>query len=102
MIGLIDRHRDALRQLCERYAVTRLELFGSATGDRFDPAKSDLDFLVDFGEHSTMNLFVRYFDFEEALETLFGYSVDLVMVGALKNPYFIEGVNESRVLVYAA
>ncbi len=102
MIDLIDRHRKALQQLCEQYAVARLEVFGSATGDRFDPDRSDLDFLVDFRQHPTMNSFIQYFDFKEALETLFGYSVDLVMIGALRNRFFIEGVNESRVLVYAA
>ena len=30
------------------YRVRKLELFGSAASDRFDPATSDLDFLVEF------------------------------------------------------
>ncbi len=29
-------------------------------------------------------------------------NVDLVMLGALANPYFIESVNRTRKLVYAA
>ena len=32
-----------LRELCERYGVERLELFGSAARGKYDPAHSDLD-----------------------------------------------------------
>ena len=35
-----------LRELCERYGVEKLELFGSAARGEFDPAHSDLDFIV--------------------------------------------------------
>jgi hypothetical protein len=36
------------------------------------------------------------------LAALLGHPVDLVMTGALRNPYFIRSVNESRRLLYAA
>ena len=48
------------------------------------------------------DLFGRYFGLNEALEQLFACKVDLVMVGALKNPYFVESVNRSRRPVYAS
>jgi len=48
MIADIASHREELRELCRRFHVRRLDLFGSATGDDFDPARSDLDFLVEF------------------------------------------------------
>ena len=102
MLTIIEEQREALERLCEEYAVSRLELFGSATGARFDPARSDLDFLVAFRPHPTLNAFVQYFDFKDALERLFGRPVDLVMIDALRNRYFIQGVNESRTLLYAA
>ena len=35
------------------------------------------------------------------VHVLFGRTVDLVTVGALKNPYFIEAVNKTRQLLYA-
>lgn len=102
MIDLIDQHRESLRQLCERYAVARLEVFGSAARGDFDPARSDLDFLVDFDRHPTLNRFAQYFGLKEGVEALFGYPVDLVIMGALKNRFLIEGINQSRVLLYAA
>ena len=48
MIDLVEEKRDALGALCRRFHVKRLEIFGSAVTGRFDPSRSDLDFLVDF------------------------------------------------------
>ena len=102
MTNPIDQHRDEVTKLCRQYAVRRLELFGSASSGTFDPQRSDLDFLVDLDPNGDQSLFHRYFGFNEALATLFGRKVDLVMVGAMENPYFIESVNKTRQLVYAA
>ncbi len=38
----------ATRDLCTRYHVQRLDVFGSVLTDRFDPSRSDLDLLVTF------------------------------------------------------
>ena len=43
-----------------------------------------------------------YFALLESLEALFGRPVDLLMVGAIKNPYFLQSVNQTRMVVYAA
>ena len=92
-----------LRKICARYRVGRLELFGSAaTGKDFDPNTSDLDFLVEFlplrpGEYAD-----AYFGLLEALEELFGRRVDLVMARAVTNPYFLESINRTRKVLYAA
>jgi hypothetical protein len=48
MIAEILSHREELEELCRRFHVRRLDLFGSATGDDFDSERSDLDFLVEF------------------------------------------------------
>ena len=102
MIDLIEDQRESLTQLCNRYQVRCLEVFGSAAGDDFDQASSDLDFLVEFqdlkpGEHAD-----AYFGLLESLQELFDRTVDLVMISAIKNPYFLESVNQSRTVLYAA
>ena len=102
MNKVLDQHREAIAVLCRRFGVRRLELFGSGTSQEFDPQRSDLDFLVDFGADGDHDLFHRYFGLNEALEELLGRKVDLVMVGALSNPFFIESVNKTRQNVYAA
>src|SRR5258706_297163 len=51
MIGLLQNYTHAIADLCRKYGVTRLELFGSAMEPaRFDPSTSDFDFLVDFAD----------------------------------------------------
>ena len=99
MASVLAPHLDEIPELCRRYGVARLEVFGSAATDAFDPERSDIDFLIEFDEDPT-DLFKRYFGLKEALEALFGRSVDLVTVGSLENPYFVARVNETRQLVY--
>jgi uncharacterized protein len=97
---VLEPHLNEIPALCERYGVSRLEIFGSATGSDFDPNQSDLDFLVDFNSDST-RLFERYFGLKDSLEALFKRNIDLVTLGALENPYFIDAINQSRELLYA-
>ena len=101
MHSIIESHRDEVRRLCRRFGVLSLDVFGSATGDAFDPQRSDIDFVVDFGGGVQPDLFNRYFGLNEALAALFGHKVDLVMCGGMGNPYFIESVNRTRQSVYA-
>jgi len=98
----IDQHRREIVEICRRYRVRRLELFGSSIGGRFDAQHSDFDFLVEFeplaeGEHAD-----AYFGLLEALESLFSRHVDLVMIRAIRNPYFLEAIEPTRTLLYAA
>jgi uncharacterized protein len=103
MVRLIEDRRAALEAICARYHVARLEIFGSAATDEFDPATSDLDFLVEFHPGQDLGPWLaHYFDFRSELERLFGRPVDLVMPAAMKNPYFIREVNRTRSVVYAA
>ena len=102
MIQLIEQNRDSIVRLCEKYGVTRLELFGSAAhSDAFEPGRSDVDFLFTIDTLSP-RLPDRFFGFHEDLEALLGCKVDLVDIGATTNPYFWQVANRSRVLLHAA
>ncbi len=102
MNPIIASHQDALAQICRRFHVARLEVFGSAAEGDFDEQKSDLDFLVEFGDVPVTERFDTFFEFQRALADLFNRPVDLVEDGAPRNPYFIRRLNESRRPVYAA
>src|SRR5918998_6383210 len=103
MIAIVEDKRAEVADLCRRYGVERLDLFGSAAGDRFDPEGSDLDFVVSFERRDPPDLFRRYFGLEEDLEALFGREVDLVMEGALeKSRRFARNVEASRVPLYGS
>jgi len=79
--------------------VRKLEVFGSAASGEFDPATSDIDFLVEFEDYGP-GIFDRYFGFLFGAEKLFDRSVDLVFDSRVKNPYFREAIDESREPIY--
>lgn len=100
MVGELERHREEIVELCKRYGVIRLEVFGSAaTGSTFDE-DSDVDFLYEMERGA--GYADRFFHLKDSLERLFGRPVDLVHGGSIDNPYFRKSVDASRQLVYAA
>jgi uncharacterized protein len=99
--NLVDLHRDEVADLCRRAGARRLDLFGSAVRADFDPATSDLDFLVEFDDLPPTKYADAYFALKESLESLFGRQVDLVTESGLENPYFRDRVYAERKLVYA-
>ena len=103
-VGLIAEKHSAVAEVCRRFNVRRLELFGSAAGQcDFDPEHSDLDFLVEFAPEQDLGPWLKhYFDLQAELEGLFNRRVDLVMASAPSNPLFIDQINRTRQLVYAA
>ena len=103
MNPLIERHRDEIDRLCRQHRVRRLEVFGSCAQEgRFRPEESDLDFLVEFLPLAAGRYADAYFGLLEGLQELFQRPVDLVVRRAIRNRYFLEKINESSSLVYAA
>ncbi len=98
----IESKREQLAELCRRFHVKRLELFGSAAKPASDVEASDWDFLVEFDPCTPSEHYDRYFGLLEALEALMEKPVDLVEAQAISNPYFLRRVNETRTSVYAA
>jgi hypothetical protein len=102
MLPLIEVHKTELAELCRRFRIARLELFGSAArGTDFDSQRSDIDLLVTYAPKAAPT-FDEYFDLSEQLAALFGRSVDLVMSGAVRNPFLRAGIERSKELLYAA
>lgn len=103
MNQLINENLEAIRALCREYGVVRLEVFGSAMTDAFDPARSDVDFIIEYPpDYDFGPVLTRYFELKERLEAVLGRSGDLVMAGAMRKPRFIEAANETRQVLYAA
>ena len=91
-----------LEELCRRYSVLRLDLFGSASSGRYRPEESDLDFLVEFLPVPTTTYADVYFGLLEALEGHFGKPVDLVIASSIKNPYLLQSIEETKTPIYEA
>lgn len=98
----IAQHLSGISAICQRYRVSRLELFGSAArADDFQPGRSDADFLIEFAPDAPADLH-RFFGVKAELEQLLGLSVDLVEPGAIRNPYVLAEINRHRQGVYGA
>lgn len=103
MHAAIADKREELAELCRRYGVARLEVFGSAArGTDFDPQTSDADFLVEFEPDSGLAPFDQFFDLAEALRCTLERQVDLVESSTVHNPYLRAAIDRSRELVYAS
>ena len=102
MTSLIDQHRAQILSLCRKYDVRRLDLIGSALRADFDPSQSDLDFVVEFNNFNPSNAADRYLGLLVDLEDLFARRIDLVSYRAIRNPYFKQIVDNTRIALYAA
>ena len=102
MVAVIQDKLDAIADLCRKYGVARLYVFGSATRDDFRPGSSDLDLLVDFGAMGGHAKAHAYFDLLDELEHLLEVRVDLVMVNAVKNRYIVRDIERTKMMLYAA
>ena len=102
MLRLIEAHRIDIAELCRRFHVLRLDVFGSAArGSDFDPGRSDIDLLVTYLSGYQPGI-AAYQDLRDALTELLGRPVDLVMEGAVENPFIRAGIERSREPLYAA
>ena len=92
--------RKPLAEVCHRWMIRELSLFGSALRGDFRP-DSDVDLLVVFlpsAPWSSLDLI----DLQEELRQLVGHQVDLVEKSALRNPFRRQAILATRKVVYAA
>ena len=99
LLPLLEEHLEPLRELCRRYGVERLEVFGSAAKGTFDPATSDLDFIACFRDRRDPNYGDRFCDFADAAEKLLNVRIDLLTEKMIRNPFFKADVERSKRLI---
>ncbi|MFW5846296.1 MAG: nucleotidyltransferase family protein [Planctomycetota bacterium] len=98
----LDYDPARLAEICRRYRVAKLELFGSRARGTARP-DSDVDVLVTF--EPGVDLGLLYFGLGPELEALLGRPVDMVerpVVERDRNPYFREQVLAVTEVLYAA
>ena len=98
---LIEANIQRIIDLCRKYRVKSLAVFGSILSDRFND-KSDVDLLVDFDttNHEQWDYVKNFFDFRDALEMIFNRKVDLIEQKALRNKFFIQNINRTKQVIY--
>lgn len=86
----IDLPLEAIARVCEKYGVSELAVFGSVLRPDFDPARSDVDFLVRFIGNEAGPWASKFMDMGAELRPLLGREVDVVDWRGIEqstNPY---------------
>lgn len=102
MISTISAHRGELEDLCRRFHVRRLDLFGSAARGEDFTDESDIDFLVEFEPDHAPPALRDFLALRQALAALLGREVDLTMAGSIRNPFLQAAIARSRVTLHGA
>jgi predicted nucleotidyltransferase len=88
-----------LAELCRRYDVSELSLFGSAARGEMHPG-SDIDVMVEFDPAARIGL-IKFESLSEDFAALLGRKVDLVTKRGLK-PWIRPHVLKEARVIYAA
>lgn len=94
----LDVDVDTLRDICDRYGVARLHVFGSTARDQAR-ADSDIDVLYELAPGARLGWEIE--DLADELSALLGRRVDLVSRGGLHERLRDQVLTEAR-LLYAA
>jgi predicted nucleotidyltransferase len=98
-MNLLDEIVSNTSDLCERFGVKRLCLFGSvARGEQNE--ESDIDFYAEFSEPSPETMVGRYFGFIEAAEERFQQPVQLLTPRMVRNPFLRRSIDRDLVVTY--
>ena len=102
MNSILENRSENLLSVCKALKIKRLYAFGSVVTDNFSD-DSDLDFLISFSDKLSIEEYTNnYFTLQYKLRELFQREIDIVTERSLSNPYFIESINENKVLIYEA
>jgi len=97
---IIEQNISKLSELCSQFGVERMYAFGSVVTDKFDPEKSDLDFIVELEKMTLLNRGEKLISLWEALEDLFSKKVDLITDQPIKNQYLRASIEKTKQLIY--
>lgn len=96
---LIENNLQKIIDLCQKYKVYKLFVFGSALTDKFNE-QSDIDLVVDFKDVNLADYADNYFDFKEALSKLLGRNIDLLEDKGVRNPVLRKNIDNTKLLIY--
>ncbi len=92
-------HKREIERICLTNNVRSLFAFGSITTSQFK-SDSDIDLVVDLGDDDPIQYADHYFNLKFYLEKLLVRNIDLLEKKAIKNPYLLDEIEKTKVLVY--
>jgi predicted nucleotidyltransferase len=98
-VSVLTNHIADISKICAVYGVKHLYIFGSSLTENFNTA-SDIDLLVDFLPIADSEYADNYYGLKFSLENILNRKVDLLEEPAIKNPYFLEAIQNKKQLLY--
>lgn len=95
----LDRYKIDIANLCNQNKVKTLYVFGSVLTDKFNDM-SDIDLVVDIESDDPIEYADNYFNLKFALQDLLKRQIDLLESKAIKNPYILQSIDNSKSLIY--
>ncbi|MBY0481278.1 MAG: nucleotidyltransferase domain-containing protein [Chitinophagaceae bacterium] len=92
-------HINDINKLCYNHSVKNLYVFGSVLTENFN-SDSDIDFLVEFFPVNSKEYADNYYDLKFSLEHVLNRKIDLLEEIAIKNPYFLQSIQNKKQIVY--
>ena len=96
----IENKLDKLFELCIKYKVVKLFIFGSSSKGNFNNKTSDVDLIVDIENLPPVEKGENLMNFWTQLDELFDRKVDLLTNKNINNPYLKEEIDNSKLLLY--
>jgi len=99
MHKIFKKNINQIKTLCINHNVNSLFAFGSVCTDEFNNS-SDIDLLISFNPMDYADYADNYFLVADKFEEILHRPVDLITDKSLSNPYFIDSVNLTKILIY--
>jgi predicted nucleotidyltransferase len=97
---IINEKYNEFIALCHAYKVDKIFAFGSSITNHFDPAKSDIDLIVNVDIDDPCDRGEALLSLWNKLEKLFGRKVDLLTDESIRNPFLKDNINRTKKLIY--
>lgn len=100
---IIEINLQSIFNLCKKYKVKKLYLFGSILTERFNE-NSDIDFSIEFDreeiDRNKLDWADLFFDFLHEMESLLERKVDIVFDNHISNIIFRKELDNTKRLIY--
>ena len=100
MVKSIESDIELIKPLFKKHKIEKAYVFGSVVTGGFSK-RSDPDFIIKFQPNiPPLKRGELWWDLHDRLRDFFNREIDLITEESLKNPYFIEELDKTKLLIY--
>lgn len=96
----IRKNLSLFSDICKNHGIKSLYAFGSSVTEQFNPQRSDIDLLVEMEDMDPLEKGEKLLSLWDKLEDFFQRKVDLLTRKSLKNPFLLENIDKTKILLY--